>query len=730
MESRISSAHGNMDEIVSDIVRDYKLATSREGIFTCHFHDDPDAPPSSPQRKEVWKKKCNIGRGGQGELILQTCVKGSRHYTDRAVKKIWLQSRDSNSKRRYERELAAIVKFSHDRYSKYFVKSLGWYASSTKLYIAMEYLPAGDLYTYVREYRILNEEECRQVTCQVLSGIALMHAEGYAHRDIKPQNVLIYRYPQDDSSTLWWIKLGDFGISKRFSPDAATNTTASLGTLYYMAPELLRADSSTNLTRDYQKADMWALGVTAFFIFTNSVPFQSPASTIEFSANLGKPFPSSPLDDHRMSQDGQHFIREAIRPRPEARPDCGLAMRHIWVQHLFTEGVPDRTSNASSRASSFDSDTEEILTLTSRPNSPGQTIENQTLGKQAPLTLPPPHSIEEIMLSRQLGPAVRAGNIDKVNTLLDRGVDSNSPDESGSLPLYISISNGDTRISRVLCERGANIMVIDSKGSTALHLAIEKNQLDIIKLLIHHGCDIEATNTLVEPPLYFAVQTGFEAAVRLLIENGALLGAGKCGITPLMVATRKRHLEVAKLLLEAGAHANARDEWGVTALMNAAHANSQSIARLLISHGARLDDRDDEGRTALFHAANNGHQDTLKFLLEVASDTESVNNNGATSLIIAARKGHLAVVDMLLKKGANLEAKDYGGETPLVEAVAEGPVALVELLLENGADYEAKAKTGETCLLLAELRGNKSIKDLLLKRGAKKGLSYYRARFW
>ncbi|KAF4494612.1 het-s domain containing protein [Fusarium agapanthi] len=179
-------AHRNMDEAVSDIVRDYKLVTQQEGTFTIHVHDDPDAPPSSPQRKEVWKKKCNIGRGGQGEVLLQTCVTGGRHYSDRAVKKIWLQRSNSCSKRRYQRELAAIFKFSHERYSKYFVKSLGWYASSTKLYIAMEYLPVGDLYAYVHERCILTEEECRQVICQVLSGLALMHPEGYAHRDIKP----------------------------------------------------------------------------------------------------------------------------------------------------------------------------------------------------------------------------------------------------------------------------------------------------------------------------------------------------------------------------------------------------------------------------------------------------------------------------------------------------------------------------------------------------------------
>ena len=102
-----------VDESLSEIVRDYKLKTYYEGSITIHLHNDPDTPPSAPQRCERWKKIRTIGQGGQSEVVLETCVDGGRHYTERAVKKIRLQGGDS--KRRYESELGAIVKFSHDR---------------------------------------------------------------------------------------------------------------------------------------------------------------------------------------------------------------------------------------------------------------------------------------------------------------------------------------------------------------------------------------------------------------------------------------------------------------------------------------------------------------------------------------------------------------------------------------------------------------------------------------
>ncbi|WAO92365.1 Camk kinase [Fusarium falciforme] len=276
-----------MEEHLSDIVRDLRLSTHSNGIFTIHLHNDPDAPPSAPQRQEHWKKVRNIGHGGQGEVVLETCVKGSRHFTERAVKKIWLQN--SDSKRRYERELAAIVKFSHDR---------------------------------------------------ILSGIALMHAEGFAHRDIKPRNILIHRHPRGVPPSDWWIKLGDFGISKRVGTD--TNTTdLAIGTWQYMAPELLTTDQMSCPTRDYQKPDIWALGVTVFFILTNTVPFSSSSSTIQFATNLGEPFPCAPLRD-----------------------------RNAWLPNCPVSGTHSRTSTISYRQSSLDDMEElttEISTLASRP---------------------------------------------------------------------------------------------------------------------------------------------------------------------------------------------------------------------------------------------------------------------------------------------------------------------------------------------------------------------------
>jgi serine/threonine protein kinase len=80
-----------------------------------------------------------------------------------------------------------------------------------------------------------------------LSALAALHAAGVVHRDVKPSNVLLEG--ADDA------RLTDFGIAQ---PDDATQLTATgevIGTLKYMAPEVLAGEAAT------QRSDLYALGV-------------------------------------------------------------------------------------------------------------------------------------------------------------------------------------------------------------------------------------------------------------------------------------------------------------------------------------------------------------------------------------------------------------------------------------------------------------------------------------
>lgn len=235
------------------------------------------------------------------------------------------------------------------------MRSLGWFASSTKLYLAMEYFPEGDLYNYIRENKCLSEDIGRQIATQIVSGLSLMHSEGYSHRDIKPQvsksretlaqsylgpsnlynqNILIYQHPNGIPAGAWWVKLADFGISKCLGQDTSL-TAVFMGTTAYMAPELFQFESFSTPSNDHRPADVWALGVTIFFALTNTLPFQELASTIKYANENGKCFPYGPLDTCQVSPRGQSFIQEVLNPQREARLTLEKAKSHAWLECLL-----------------------------------------------------------------------------------------------------------------------------------------------------------------------------------------------------------------------------------------------------------------------------------------------------------------------------------------------------------------------------------------------------------
>jgi serine/threonine protein kinase len=71
-----------------------------------------------------------------------------------------------------------------------FVDFFGWFRDSSDVFLSMEYVPLGDLEANVKVHSgRISEVEARDITEQILLGLEIMHAESFAHRDLKPQVV-------------------------------------------------------------------------------------------------------------------------------------------------------------------------------------------------------------------------------------------------------------------------------------------------------------------------------------------------------------------------------------------------------------------------------------------------------------------------------------------------------------------------------------------------------------
>ena len=127
------------------------------------------------------------------------------------------------------------------------------------LFIAMRYVPDGDVWSLVRQSGPLPADRAARIIAQVASALDAAHRRGLVHRDVKPANMLVDSGEQ--GSRLEHIYLSDFGLTKG-EPGATALTSAGqfLGTPAYIAPEQIHGRPVDGRT------DQYALACAAFEI--------------------------------------------------------------------------------------------------------------------------------------------------------------------------------------------------------------------------------------------------------------------------------------------------------------------------------------------------------------------------------------------------------------------------------------------------------------------------------
>lgn len=144
-------------------------------------------------------------------------------------------------------------------------------------YIVMELVDGPSLRQVLRERGRLSPREAVAVLLPVCAALARAHAAGGMHRDIKPENVLI----APDGSP----KVADFGIAH---VGAATRHTAAgtvIGSVHYLAPELVQGREATPAT------DQYAVGVLAFELLTGQKPLPAETPTAVLARHAREPIP-------------------------------------------------------------------------------------------------------------------------------------------------------------------------------------------------------------------------------------------------------------------------------------------------------------------------------------------------------------------------------------------------------------------------------------------------------
>ncbi|KAM9234163.1 ribosomal protein S6 kinase alpha-2 isoform 4-T4 [Dugong dugon] len=253
-----------------------------------------------------------LGQGSYGKVFLVRKVKGpdaGHLYAMKVLKKATLKVRD-RVRSQMERDILAEV--NHP----FIVKLHYAFQTEGKLYLILDFLRGGDLFTRLSKEVMFTEEDVKFYLAELALALDHLHGLGIIYRDLKPENVLL-----DEEGH---IKITDFGLSKE-AIDHDKRAYSFCGTIEYMAPEVVNRRGHT------QSADWWSFGVLMFEMLTGSLPFQGKdrkeTMALILKAKLGMP--------QFLSLEAQSLLRALFKRNPCNRLGAGLDGVEEIKRHPF-----------------------------------------------------------------------------------------------------------------------------------------------------------------------------------------------------------------------------------------------------------------------------------------------------------------------------------------------------------------------------------------------------------
>ncbi|KPP75413.1 ribosomal protein S6 kinase alpha-3-like, partial [Scleropages formosus] len=257
-----------------------------------------------------------LGQGSFGKVFLVKKIVGpdaGQLYAMKVLKKATLKVRD-RLRTKMERDI--LVEVNHP----FIVKLHYAFQTEGKLYLILEFLRGGDLFTRLSKEVMFTEEDVKFYLAELALALDHLHSLGIIYRDLKPENILL-----DEEGH---IKLTDFGLSKE-SIDHENKAYSFCGTVEYMAPEVVNRRGHT------QSADWWSYGVLMFEMLTGTLPFQGKdrkeTMTMILKAKLGMP--------QFLSLEAQSLLRNLFKRNPANRLGAGPDGVEEIKRHPFYSSI-------------------------------------------------------------------------------------------------------------------------------------------------------------------------------------------------------------------------------------------------------------------------------------------------------------------------------------------------------------------------------------------------------
>ena len=209
---------------------------------------------------------------------------------------------DELYRRRFGREARIASELAHD----HVVPVLDWGEASGHLYLATRFVPGISLAERIASEGALSLAEVMSLTTDLADALEALRARRLVHRDVKPANVLL-----DERGA---AALTDFGLARAIAETVLTRTGAVVGTVDYLAPELIRGEEPSH------SSDIYALGCLVYECLSGAPPFADKPYVEALVAHVKDQPPDVREFVPELSENVAWAVLRALAKDPRQRP--------------------------------------------------------------------------------------------------------------------------------------------------------------------------------------------------------------------------------------------------------------------------------------------------------------------------------------------------------------------------------------------------------------------------
>ena len=211
---------------------------------------------------------------------------------------------------RFRREARAAARLSHPNIVP--IYDVGEDPETRAPFIVMELVEGGNLKDRIRRAAPLSDREIRSIGATLAATLEYAHGKGLIHRDVKPQNVLM----GEDGRP----RLTDFGIAEALASSGLTRTGAVMGSVHYIAPEVVRGRKAV------PQSDVYSLGTVLYEMATGRVPFEAETDLAIALAHVEQTPPAPRALNAHLAPELERTILRSLAKSPEQRFGSAAAL--------------------------------------------------------------------------------------------------------------------------------------------------------------------------------------------------------------------------------------------------------------------------------------------------------------------------------------------------------------------------------------------------------------------